>query len=159
MSIALQSRAESSSTHDHLLFAQAVRSADQRSAAAAAMAMGINPPQGMNAQRIRLIREIRAKRREFFPGGLFSDRGWEILLTLYASHLEQQRLSITRLTAEAGIPATTVLRWMSSLEVADLIVRTGDITDNRRVFVRLSQKGVLTMNSYFTACGAAIAFA
>ena len=159
MGVALHGRSDSSSAHEQFAFAQALRGTDQRSAAAAAVALGINPPPGMSVERIRQIRDIRAKRREFFPGGMFSDPAWEILLTLYAAHLEQQRLSITRLAAEAQVPATTVLRWMSSLEVADLIVRTGDITDNRRVFVRLSQKGVLTMNSYFTACGARIAFA
>lgn len=158
MTVALNCRSDSGVAQDHQAFAQAVRNADQRSAAAAALMLGIKPPPGMSAQRIRMIRDIRTKRREF-PGGLFSDRGWEILLTLYAVHLEQYRLSITGLTAETKIPGTTILRWLSSLEVADLVVRTGDITDNRRIFVRLSQKGVLTMNSYFAACGAAIAFA
>jgi DNA-binding MarR family transcriptional regulator len=109
--------------------------------------------QGVSGRLVHAICELRRSRQQFFPGKLLGDGMWDVLLRLYAAHLDQHRLSISRLTRETGIAATTVLRWLASLEQSGLIERTDDPNDYRRVFVELSDKGADSMNRFFAASG------
>lgn len=84
-----------------------------------------------------------------FPDGLFSDPAWDILLELYAVHLEQQRTSITSVCAASGVPTTTALRWVAKLEQDGLIIRTDDPLDARRSWIALTSDGVERMRSFF----------
>jgi hypothetical protein len=85
--------------------------------AAAQPAIGFgNAPQSVSGRLVHAICELRRSRQQFFPGKLLGDGMWDVLLRLYAAHLDQHRLSISRLTRETGIAATTVLRWLASLE-------------------------------------------
>lgn len=102
---------------------------------------------------VRGICELRRQRQQAFPGKLFSDPTWDMLLSLYAAHLDSHRLSITRLTRHCGIPATTVLRRLALLEDKRLVTRTADPFDARRVYVALSSPGVEAMERCFTASG------
>jgi DNA-binding MarR family transcriptional regulator len=102
---------------------------------------------------VRSICELRRRRDEVFPGKLFGDPSWDILLQLYAAHLDSLRISITRLTRLSGVPATTVLRRLGTLEDRRLLTRTIDPYDARRVYVSLSPTGVEAMERCFTASG------
>jgi len=84
-----------------------------------------------------------------FPDGLFSDPAWEILLELYAVHLDQQRTSITSVCAASSVPATTALRWIAKLEQDGLVVRTDEPLDARRSWIALTSDGVDRMRSFF----------
>jgi DNA-binding MarR family transcriptional regulator len=95
----------------------------------------------------------RDKRSDFFESKLFSDPAWDLLLILYVTYLDQQRVSITDLTNLAEIPSTTALRWIARLCEQGLLTKTDDPTDNRRVYVALSFRGAVAMNGYFTSCG------
>jgi DNA-binding MarR family transcriptional regulator len=110
-------------------------------------------PQNVSGRLVHAICELRRSRHAFFPGKLLGDGMWDVLLRLYAAHLDQHRLSISRLTRETGIAATTVLRWLASLDQAGLIERTDDPNDYRRVFVELSDEGADAMNRFFAASG------
>jgi len=57
-------------------------------------------------------------------------------------------------TAMTGVSGTTILRWLTKLAEADLVTRSADRTDGRRVFVSLSPNGILAMNRYFAHTGA-----
>lgn len=109
--------------------------------------------QPVNARLMYTICEIRQDRGKFLPARLFGEPAWDILLELFAAELDQQRMSITRLTRRTGIPATTVLRFLGSLGEAGLVKRTNDPTDERRVYVALTDGGLQAMNRFFTASG------
>jgi DNA-binding MarR family transcriptional regulator len=113
---------------------------------------------GVTGEIVRSICELRRKRDEVFPGKLFGDPSWDILLQLYAAHLDSLRISITRLTRLSGVPATTVLRRLGTLEDRRLLTRTTDPYDARRVYVSLSPLGVEAMERCFTASGLGAAF-
>ena len=96
-------------------------------------------------------RDINARRSrdQFLPGHLFADPAWDMLLELYAAELDQIRLATSSLCDRAAVPATTALRWISTLAREGLIDRRSDPLDARRIFVRLSSKGVSCMEAYF----------
>ena len=100
----------------------------------------------------RLVRAVQAARRRraaLFEADLFSDPAWDILLELYALHLEQQRASVSSLYAASCVPATTALRWIAKLENDGLVVRTGDSVDARRSWIKLSAEGAERMGRFF----------
>jgi DNA-binding MarR family transcriptional regulator len=102
---------------------------------------------------VRGICELRRARQDAFPGKLFSDPSWDILLNLYAAHLDSQRLSITRLTRLCGVPPTTALRRLALLQDKRLITRTADPFDARRVYVGMSDSGAEAMDRCFAVSG------
>jgi DNA-binding MarR family transcriptional regulator len=114
---------------------------------------GHEPAAVVNAKRIRHISVLRRLRRDIFTTAYFADAAWDILLALYSAHLDQHRLSIAKLTSRSGVPGTSALRWIGSLEEAGLLSRTPDVTDNRRVFVSLTEQGITSMDSFFGMCG------
>ena len=97
---------------------------------------------------VRSIIEARAKRRKYFAEELFSDPAWDILLELYALKCEDVRISVSKLSVAASVPATTALRWIDKLAAESLVVRTDDPLDARRVWVELSDLGVEAMLDY-----------
>jgi len=110
-------------------------------------------PPGVTPRLVKVICKLRREREEFVPARLLADPAWEILLQLYAAHVEQQRVSISNLAAMTGLPGTTALRWLGTLESEGLVGRSGDPLDSRRVFVGLAPAGVRAMNRYFARTG------
>ena len=100
------------------------------------------------------ICELRRRRGDFLPAKLLGEPVWDVLLELYAAQLDQQRMSITRVTRRSGIPATTVLRCIGTLVQAGLVERSDDPIDGRRVFVALSRAGLEAMDGVFAASAA-----
>lgn len=116
------------------------------------------PRNGLAATASLLVRAIQAWRRDraaIFPAELFSDPAWDILLELYALHLEQQRTSVSSVCAASAVPASTALRWITKLEHEGLIVRSEDPLDARRSWIALSSDGVDRMRTFFGALPAA----
>ena len=100
---------------------------------------------------IRQALLARQQRGRFFSSELFADPAWDMLLELYSAHLGQRRLSVSSLCGGSGVPPTTALRWITTMEKSQLIVRRNDPMDGRRVFVELSQPGIDGMDAYFQA--------
>lgn len=98
---------------------------------------------------VRKILAARKRRAALFSDELFSDPAWDILLELYALHLEQQRTSVSSVCVTASVPASTALRWIAKLEGGGLVVRTEDPLDARRSWIALTSEGVERMNTYF----------
>ena len=109
--------------------------------------------EGITGEVVRGICELRRARQDVFPGNLFSDPTWDILLNLYAAHLDSHRLSITRLTRHCRVPATTVLRRLALLQDKGLVSRTADPFDARRIYVALAPSGVEAMERCFEVSG------
>ena len=100
-------------------------------------------------QSVRELLRLRRDRDRFFKSQLFADPAWDMLLELYACELGQQRISISSLCVGAAVPATTALRWISTLEQEKLIERRPDPTDGRRFFIQLTREGRDAMDGFF----------
>ncbi len=104
----------------------------------------------------RLIRRIlrqRQQRSRYFPGELFADPAWDMLLDLTAARAEHQRVSVTSLCIASGVPPTTALRWIGQMTHAGLLERVEDTSDRRRAFIALSDMAAEGMAHYFAALG------
>ena len=91
----------------------------------------------------------RQQRGRFFNSNLFADPAWDMLLELYGASLTERRLTVSRLAERSGVPLTTALRWIATLETEGLIDRENDRFDRRRMFLALSEKGRVGMSAYF----------
>lgn len=100
---------------------------------------------------IRAILQARLERASHFPGDLFADPAWDMLLDLYAAELGQVRVSVTNLCIASNAPTSTALRWISTLERAKLIERRPDPLDGRRFFMSLTRDAVDRFERYFSA--------
>ena len=112
---------------------------------------GINKddPNGLIAARVRQLILDRALRKSIFPTEIFADPAWDILLHLYASHLEQRRETISRIICLSDVPATTGLRWVHKLVDMDLLTLRDDPCDLRRKWVLLTPTAQCALGAYF----------
>jgi hypothetical protein len=101
-----------------------------------------------HAQFVRSIIRARTLRREIFNGDLFADPAWDMLLELYALTCEGGRISVSKLSFAAEVPATTALRWIDKLEAEGLVVRFEDPLDARRIWISLSDSGYSAMECF-----------
>jgi DNA-binding MarR family transcriptional regulator len=97
------------------------------------------------------VQKARNTRSFFFADELFADPAWDMMLELYASELGQQRVAISDVCIASGVPVTTGLRWLQKLVNNELVERTPDPLDGRRVWVTLSLSGSSAMRRYFDA--------
>lgn len=102
----------------------------------------------------QLLQEHRARATYFGPT-LFADPAWDILLVLFLAETRQQRLTVSKLCAEIGVPATTGLRWIARLTKGGLVLRRADPTDKRRFFLDLAPAASAAMRSYCWSTAAA----
>lgn len=106
------------------------------------------PAATIDAGRVRAIIRARRARAQFFPGDLFADPAWDILLDLMAARIEGKQVSVSSLCIAAAVPPTTALRWIRTLTDAGLLVREPDPHDGRRVHVALSDAAAEAMRAY-----------
>lgn len=95
------------------------------------------------------LKTMRRLRSQYFPAELFSDPCWEMLLDLYDAALAGAEVTVTSLGAASGVPQTTALRRMETLQAHNLIVRTEDKNDKRRTIIRLSDTGMQAVENFF----------
>ena len=74
---------------------------------------------------------------------------WEMLLDLYDAALVGAEVTVTSLGAASGVPQTTALRRMETLQAHHLIVRTEDKADKRRTIIKLSDAGMQAVENFF----------
>lgn len=104
---------------------------------------------------VRSIIQARRLRYQFFADELFADPAWDMLLDLFEAELAQHRVSTSSLCAASAVPATTALRWISTMTNAGLFRRRPDPHDGRRVFIELSPEASDAMRGYFNKLGKA----
>jgi CheY-like chemotaxis protein/DNA-binding MarR family transcriptional regulator len=95
---------------------------------------------------LRAVRKIRSKT---FPSELFSDPRWEMLLDLYDAALAHKDVSVTKLAVGSTASVTTAWRRLSALVDHGLVERVEDLTDRRRVIVKLSDRGQKAAEEFF----------
>ena len=118
--------------------------ADQRSD----YGLPAEPVQVAAADVRKAIRARRLRNRPF-PDVLFEDPAWDMLLDLYAAHLERAQVSVSSLCIAASVPPSTALRWIGRMTEDGLFVREPDPFDRRRAFMALSDAALDRMNRYF----------
>jgi hypothetical protein len=102
---------------------------------------------------VQLARHAYAIRRQrstiFGSLELFGEPAWDILLDLYIACAEEKPVSVSSACIGSAAPPTTGLRWLGVLAEQGFILREHDPEDQRRVLVRLSDKGISAMEKYF----------
>lgn len=102
------------------------------------------------AEAIREILRYRRRRERIFGNDLFGEPAWDILLELYLAELTYKKMSVSAACLASAVPATTALRWISTLEKKGLIMRRNDPMDRRRVWLCLTPQGSSAMQNYLT---------
>lgn len=102
----------------------------------------------ITAADIRQIVRARRLRDRYVGTGLFEDPAWDMMLDLYAAHLERAHVSVSSLCIAAAVAPTTALRWIARLTEAGLFERRPDPFDRRRAFMSLTERGLDAMRRY-----------
>lgn len=96
------------------------------------------------------------RKRDAISGrkSLFGEPGWDILLDLYIADRRRTEIQVSSVCLDAGVPSTTILRWIARLEEDNLVYREADTNDARRRYVRLTDEGRNLMRSVLKALSA-----
>ncbi len=121
----------------------------------------VREPRGEGAMPPRLLDqlsfsiEVRRIRRAHFGGVEISGPVWDMLLDLMLAAANGRVLGASDLATGAGVPLSSGLRMIASLERRGLVERAIDERDRRRTLVRLTATGTERMAAYFDKIGAA----
>ena len=102
----------------------------------------------ISAADIRQIVRARRLRDRYVGTGLFEDPAWDMMLDLYAAHLERAHVSVSSRCIAAAVAPTTALRWIARLTEAGFFERRPDPFDRRRAFMSLTERGLDAMRRY-----------
>lgn len=105
---------------------------------------------------LRAIIGSRSLRNRFFPGDLFADPAWDILLDLTRAKLDGQQVSVSSVCIAASVPMSTALRWVRQMTDAGLLRRWTDPKDRRRDLIALTEATAAHMRDYLTAVHASL---
>lgn len=92
----------------------------------------------------------RRSRERYFPGDLFGEPAWDLLLSLYVSTRQGKRTAIKEACLSAAVPEATALRWLTLLSDTQLVRRDPDPKDGRRTYVSLTDRGELAMTRFLS---------
>lgn len=99
---------------------------------------------------VKTLMRTRRMRASYFEEDLFFDPTWSMLLDLYHSKLNGERLSVTAVCFGSGVASTTALRYIAVLEERGYVERVADPKDKRRVFLDLTPSAIKRLRGY---CG------
>lgn len=100
--------------------------------------------------------QARRMRRHHFGSAQMSGPTWDMMLDLMLANANGRILSASDLATGAGVPLSSGLRMIASLEAMGLVKRSIDERDRRRTIVRLTDAGTERMASYFEKVGLAL---
>lgn len=108
------------------------------------------PPEELvdTASRLLARRKLRAT---YFASSIFHEPAWEALLVLFVADARNETLNIKALASMLDSPLTTSQRWIEYLASINLITRTVDEADRRRIEVALTDKGRRALSAYLIA--------
>lgn len=107
-------------------------------------------PERLTSTQIRYVLKARAWRSRIIGEDLFADPAWDMLLDLYAAHLDSKTVSVSSACHASNVPYTTALRWVTALHARQLVARESDPEDGRRVYLSLTPKAVSMIETYFS---------
>ena len=97
------------------------------------------------AKSLYLARRLRER---YVGSGLLGEPAWDMLLDLFVRGAEGKRTAVTSLCMASGVPASTALRWIGTLQDAGLVVREDAEHDRRIAYLKLSAQGFAAMRHY-----------
>lgn len=106
-------------------------------------------PQPRLIDQLSLSIQVRRMRRTHFGTAQMSGPTWDMMLDLMLANANGRTLSASDLATGAGVPLSSGLRMIASLEAMGLVKRSIDERDRRRSIVRLTDSGIERMASYF----------
>ncbi|PJO48213.1 hypothetical protein CQ054_21020 [Ochrobactrum sp. MYb29] len=105
----------------------------------------------LDKERLLDLLRIRDVRAQYFPGKLFIDPAWHMLMELMEHHLNGTQTTAFNLFTVSGVPIATASRRLDDLTKAELVYRWIDPTDGRQQIVRATPAAIDLMMSYLTA--------
>lgn len=112
-------------------------------------------PQSVLLNQLSLSIQIRRIRRNHFGSAELAGPIWDMMLDLMMAESHDRALSASDLATGAGVPLSSGLRMISTLERLGLVQRSIDERDRRRTIVRLTADGTERMAAYFEKIGVA----
>lgn len=88
---------------------------------------------------VRRYLKMRRERERLFPG-LFGDPAWDMLLLLYVYRAANIPLQVSAIAGLANVAGTTSLRYLDLMIERQLITRSPDPHDRRRIWLVLTPK-------------------
>lgn len=110
---------------------------------------GEGPLQGALTDQLSLSIRIRRMRKSHFGDAPMAGPVWDMMLDLMQATSSGRTLSASDLATGAGVPLSSGLRMIASLEAHGLVVRSVDARDRRRSIVHLTDRGRGRMARYF----------
>ena len=98
---------------------------------------------------VDFVIRLRRERARYFPGDLFAEPAWDIMLELLRSEIRGERVTIADLCLGASVPTSTALRWITTMVQRGMLERECDPFDGRRTFVRLEAETSVSLRRYF----------
>jgi DNA-binding MarR family transcriptional regulator len=105
--------------------------------------------QAVLTDQLSLSIRIRRMRKSHFGAVPMSGPVWDMMLDLMLATSNGRTLSASDLATGAGVPLSSGLRMIASLEAHGFAVRSIDERDRRRTIVQLTDSGAERMASYF----------
>ena len=96
-----------------------------------------------------LYRERRLRAR-YFPGSLFAEPTWDMLLDLFIADCERRKITVKSVCIGANVPTTTAMRHLKWLHEQGLVERLSHPRDARSTHVRLTASAITAMEHYLT---------
>ena len=96
-----------------------------------------------------LIRARRA-RAKYMSSELFAEPAWDMLLDLFDAELSNRRVCVSSLCIASCVPATTGLRWLTTMIRQGVFIRRPDPRDGRRAYVELAPEVSEGLRQYFS---------
>ena len=91
----------------------------------------------------------RRVRERFFEKKIFGEPAWDMLLELYASELNDEKISTSNLILSSSSPSSTALRWIKHLEDGGLVFKQSSHIDGRVQYQKITSNGFESMTKYF----------
>lgn len=96
----------------------------------------------------RAVNERKARAR-YFPGDLFGEPVWDMLLELLHCELRGRDSSVSDLCLYAGVPGTAALRWIAAMIERGLVTREPPPNEGSDAVVRLAPAASAALRRYF----------
>lgn len=106
---------------------------------------------GPSSEQLKELLKARRARSDFFGSHLFADPAWDILLVAYVTLLDHERQLVSTLIRTSLVPATTLLRWVRTLQHDGWLERTEEPLDGPHAVLELSSAGKAGMERYLAA--------
>lgn len=91
----------------------------------------------------------RKARTRYFPQELFAEPAWDMLLHLFRCELRRRRVSTSDLCLAAGVPQTTAIRWISTMDQQGLVISEREGHEDQPSFITLSANARAALRRYF----------